>query len=140
MKKGEGAGGSPPAPRELKALLGRAAAHWARLREGLDADHGSLAETWSYTAKTQRWSLRLTHEGKKRTVVYLIPQAGRFEAAFALGEKACRAARAGGLAPAVLEVIEQAPRYAEGRGVRLEVRTRRQAEDVRRLAVIKMAN
>jgi hypothetical protein len=40
----------------------------------------------------------------------------------------------------VLDIIERAPRYAEGRGVRLDVRTRKDIENVTALAAIKMAN
>ena len=61
-------------------------------------------------------------------------------ASFALGEKAVRAAHEGGLPAPVLEIIAQAKKYAEGRGVRLEVRSAQDVLDVERLAIIKMAN
>jgi hypothetical protein len=65
---------------------------------------------------------------------------GHFRAGFALGEKACRAAGESGLPAKVLEVIEHAPRFAEGRGVWLEVRSRKDVADVLRLAAVKLAN
>jgi hypothetical protein len=40
----------------------------------------------------------------------------------------------------MLEVIDKAPKYAEGRGVRLEVRTSKDVDSIKKLAVIKMAN
>ncbi len=141
MKAKESAGRpARPGKREVEAKLGRAASHWTWLCDGLAEDLGVLAEEWIYNPKKQHWVLRLRNEKKKRTVVYLIPGAGRFEAAFALGEKACRAAREAGLDAAVLEVIEKARRYAEGREVRLDVRTAKAAANVRRVAAIKMAN
>ena len=141
MKAKESAGRpARPGKRELEARLGRAAGHWTWLCDGLVEDFGTLAEEWIYNPRSQHWVLRLRHEKKKRTVVYLIPLAGRFEAAFALGEKACRAARDASLDAAVLEVIEKARRYAEGRDVRLQVRSAKAAANVRRLAAIKMAN
>jgi hypothetical protein len=70
----------------------------------------------------------------------MIPCPGHFLAAFALGEKACLAARRSGLPAPVLEVIDRAPRYPEGRGVWLEVRTRKDLENVKKLATIKMAS
>lgn len=63
-----------------------------------------------------------------------------FLASFALGEKACLAAHAGGLPSCVLAVIDGAPKYAEGRGVRIPVRSKRDLEGVERLAAIKVAN
>ena len=70
----------------------------------------------------------------------MTPRKGCFLASFALGDKAALAARTGGLPAAVLKIIEEAPRYAEGRGVRLEVRTARDVRDEVMLAAIKMAN
>jgi len=40
----------------------------------------------------------------------------------------------------VLDIIERAPRYPEGRGVWLDVRSRKDVENVKALAAIKMAN
>jgi hypothetical protein len=40
----------------------------------------------------------------------------------------------------VLKVIDEAPKYAEGRGVRLEIRNKKDLEAVKELAAIKMAN
>jgi len=40
----------------------------------------------------------------------------------------------------VLAVIESAKKYAEGRGVRLEVRNARDVQNIEKLAQIKMAN
>jgi hypothetical protein len=39
----------------------------------------------------------------------------------------------------MMAAIDGAPRYAEGRGVRIPVRTKRDAEAVARLAAIKLA-
>jgi hypothetical protein len=130
----------PPAGRELDVLLGKAAAHWAALLAALAESCGPLVEKWTYSDKTGRWLLRLEHTKRKRTVLYLTPCAGHFLAAFALGERACRAARAAGLPAAALAAIDAAPRYPEGRGVRLAVRSRRAAESVAKLAAVKLAN
>jgi hypothetical protein len=119
-------------------MLGRAGALWARLHADLTSEFGPLAEQWSFSKTTNRWLLRLKR--KQRTVVYLSPCRGHFLASFALGEKACAAAKDGGLPASVLAVIEAAPRYPEGRGVRLEVRSARDVSNVAELAAIKMAH
>jgi hypothetical protein len=129
---------SSPGKRELAGLLGRTVTLWASLYSELSSDFGPLTERWIFTRKTNHWALQLKQ--KKRTIVYLIPVGRGFRAAFALGEKACAAACAGHLPASVLDVIERAPRYAEGRGVTLEVRTRKDVENVKALAAIKMAN
>ena len=132
--------GSPPGSREIEELLGRSRIHWTRLHAALDAEFGPLGEKWSFSKKTGHWSLQLKQQKKQRTIVYLIPCQKYFMAAFALGEKACRAAHAGGLPATLVAAIDKAPKYPEGRGVRLEVRNKQDLENVRQLALIKMAN
>jgi hypothetical protein len=44
------------------------------------------------------------------------------------------------LPDSVLSIIDSARKYAEGRGVRLEVRSKRDLENIKELAAIKMAN
>jgi hypothetical protein len=78
-------------------------------------------------------------EAPGRTILYMIPCRGHFVASFALGEKASAAAHSGGLSPALLELIERAHRFPEGRGVRLEVRTKKDVTSVEQLAAVKMA-
>jgi hypothetical protein len=75
----------------------------------------------------------------KRNIVYLSPGHGGFVAAFALGEKAAAEVRASGLPKHVIEAVENAPRYAEGRGVRLAVGPA-DCDAVVELARIKMRN
>ena len=83
------------------------------------------------------WSLRLKQ--KKRTILYLTPSTGFFYVGFVLGEKAAEAAQQAGLPEGVVCAIEDAPRYAEGRGVRLEVRTNTDLQAMKQLAAVKMA-
>jgi hypothetical protein len=70
----------------------------------------------------------------------MTPCEGYFLASFALGEKAAKAAHENNLPISILEVIDSAKKYAESRGVRLEVRSVEDVRNVEKLAVIKMAN
>ena len=121
----------PPTDATLAATLGSALPAWQALQARL-----SLTPAWSCTAKSVGWGLRL-NEGE-RMVVALIPQRGVFLASLALGEKAVAAAQAAGLPTAVLDVIEAAPRYAEGRGVRIPVRDVLEVTAIERLVAIKL--
>jgi hypothetical protein len=138
MRATSDASSQPPEKRDIDDLLGRASALWTALHSDLSSQFGPLTEKWSFSRKTNHWSLQLK-EKKKRTILYLIPLSGCFQAAFALGEKACAAARVSTLPASVVDIIEQAPRYPEGRGVRLEVRSRKDVENVKVVAAIKMA-
>jgi hypothetical protein len=53
---------------------------------------------------------------KKRTVCYLFPETAQFTVAFVFGGKAVEAARGSKLPKAILQSIEDARPYAEGRG------------------------
>ncbi len=129
---------SPPGTDQLVTALGRAARHWEALVERLGSQYPPLTETWKYGGQTWGWALRL--QQRKRTVVWLTPCRGHFIAGFALGEKAVRAAHHSGLPAAVLTLIDGAKKYAEGRAVRLEVRTQKDARIVEQVAAAKMAN
>jgi hypothetical protein len=72
--------------------------------------------------------------------LYLTPCRDYFLASLALGEKACRAAHESAVAPALLAIIEAAPRYPEGRGVRIEVKRRQDVRQVLQLVALKAAH
>ena len=123
----------PPTRQQLVSILGKARAAWDALRTAPAL--AGLREEWGFTSASNGWGFRLRDE--KRVIVYMTPQKGRFLASFALGEKAVLAARTAGLPAALLAAIDAAPRYAEGRGFRVEVRTVRDARAIAALAGIK---
>ena len=129
--------GSPPSERALEAVLRKGNGLWADLRARLSADFAPLKEKWSYSGKSHGWILQLRH--RQKTVLYLVPCPGYFVASFAMAEKAWQAALGSSLPAPVLRIIREAPRYPEGRGVRLEVRNRKDLANVAELASIKMA-
>ncbi len=129
---------SVPDADAIVRTLGRTAALWTTLKESLAAEFDHLAEEWTFAGKAYGWSLRLKQ--KKRAIVYLTPCEQHFRASFALGGKACAAAQSAGLSRETLALIEAAPRYVEGRAVRIPVRTRADVDQVVRVARVKMAN
>jgi hypothetical protein len=127
-----------PNERDLAEMLGSTSALWDDLKAHLASQYQPLTEQWNYSGKNYGWGLQLKQ--KKRTVLYMTPCQGYFLASFALGEKAVQAAHQRGLPDSVLSVIDGARKYAEGRGVRLEVRSQTDLENIQKLAAIKMAN
>lgn len=128
---------APTAP-ALAGALGSRAWLWEDIMRGIRLRHAPVTEEWVYAGKNDGWSLRLKQ--KKRAVVYLTPVAGGFRASFAMGEKAVRAAHESALPQSILRLIDDAPRYAEGRAVRLDVKRASDVKYVLELAAIKMAN
>lgn len=126
-----------PQDADLKTMLGSAYPHWNELKTRISSQYAASPE-WGFSSPSTGWGLRLKAE--KRTVLHMTPCKGYFLASFALGEKAVKAAHRSDLPASVMAVIDGAKKYAEGRGVRLEVRAAEDVHNIEKLAVIKMAN
>lgn len=127
-----------PTDAELAAALGPAKAVWVQLLADLDKDHGVNLHEWKCHSLKWGWSLRVKR--KQRTIVWLSPRVGCFEVLFILGDKAMRALREIKLPQRVIKVLDEAPKYPEGTGVRLEVKSSRDIAALKKLAAVKLAN
>lgn len=128
-----------PTEKELASALGKnAKALWDRLVLEIGDETGANVQQWNSYSPKHGWSLRLKRA--KRNIVYLIPFTGAFQVAFTLGEKAMQAARSAKLPPRVVKIMEAAPKYVEGTGVRLDVERAEDVEIVKKLAMIKVKN
>jgi hypothetical protein len=127
-----------PTAEEISAALGSSAPLWTQLVDELAKEHGVTIQEWQSLSPKYGWSLRL--KLKKRTIVYLAPCKGSFRVAFVLGDRAVKAAREARLPASVVKVMDEAPRYAEGTGVRLVVKAAKDLAAIRKLAVVKLAN
>lgn len=127
-----------PSEDDLKAKLGSTSTLWNDLKKLIASKFAPVTEEWGFTSMKTGWGLRL--KGEKRTILYMTPCEGYFVVSFALGEKAVKAAHESDLPSSALKIIDNAPKYVEGRGVRLEVRDLNDVRVVEKLAVAKMAN
>jgi hypothetical protein len=125
-----------PSEAEVRAALGPSGDLWFALIGHLSAQAPPILEEWAFSGAQYGWSLRLVH--KKRRILYLIPQTAGFLVGVVLGDKAVAAANASSLPKSVLEEINGAKRYAEGRGVRLRVISPRDLVAIKTLADIKL--
>ena len=127
-----------PTPDELAQVLGKSHSLWNELQKEVCSLFSPALVEWGYASKSTGWGMRIKTE--KRVIIYMTPCRGYFLASFALGEKAVRAARDAKLPAKILSAIDAAPKYAEGRGVRIEVRTKADVKAIAKLAAIKLAN
>lgn len=125
-----------PQDTDLSATLGSTFPLWKQLEKNISERFAPVTVEWGCSSKKTGWGLRLKQP--KQAILYLIPCKGYFWVSFALGEKAVKTAHTSGLPLSVLEVIDAAPKYAEGRGVRLEVRSAQDVATIEQLAAIKM--
>jgi hypothetical protein len=129
--------GTPPTPETLAATLGPAAAWRASLLDDIRTNAGEVTEAWAFSGPRSGWSMKVLRGA--RVLAYLTPRAGSMLVGVVLGEKAIAAATAAGLASErTLEVIAAAPRYAEGRGVRITVESEADVIVAKELVRIKL--
>ncbi len=128
-----------PSPEELTAALGPSEKLWEELIQWMATELGAATQEWKgVVPKKYGWSLRL--KIKTRNIVYLGPSLGCFSVAFVLGDRALKAAKEAHFPAAVTQAIADAPRYPEGTGLRLVVKTARDLPAIRKLAEIKATN
>jgi len=127
-----------PTDEELTAALGPARATWDQLLADLDREFGVNVHEWNSYSPKAGWSLRVKR--KARTIVWLGPRKGSFIAAFVLGDKAMRATRTSKLPQRIVKIMDAAPKYSEGTGIRITLKTPKDLAAVKSLAAIKLAN
>ena len=126
----------PPTAEDLRRTLGKAAPLWDRLIAEMAEAHAPIREEWNFAGAKYGWSLRLKR--RARAVLYLTPQAGAFRLGVAIGDKAAASAATAGVSARVRALIDGAPRYAEGRGIRFTVTTQADVRAARQLAALKL--
>jgi hypothetical protein len=126
-----------PTDAELSAALGQSSATWNELLAELADSEGIDEQEWSSYSLKAGWSLKVKKGA--RTILYLSPGKGWFRASFALGDKAAKAAMKAG-PDRLIKLVKQAPRYAEGAGVRIEVKSAKDLPLVITLARCKAAS
>ena len=129
---------SQPTNAELSDALGASKAVWDQLLADLEREHGVSVREWTCHSPKWGWSLRVKR--KARTIVWLAPSRRSFDAAFILGDRAMAAAKLARLPKRVVDAMKSAPKYPEGTGVRLEVKSPRDLGALKALAAIKLAN
>lgn len=127
-----------PASEEIAIALGSTATLWNQLLDWFAKELHVTDREWKSSSPKFGWTLLLLL--KKRRIVYLGPCAGCFRVSLILGDRAVAAARVSGLPKPVLKLLDEAPHYPEGTGLRLIVKSEKDLPAIRKLAQIKLAN
>jgi hypothetical protein len=128
----------PPSDADVAAALGPAKAAWDQFLAGLAEELGVDVHEWKCHSPKWGWALRVKR--KARTIVWLSPCESGFNVLFILGDKAIQAARQRKLPQRIVHALDAAPKYPEGTGIRLHVKTSREIGTLKKLAAIKLAN
>ena len=119
-------------------VLGKQGVLWTAFVAGVEKQAPSARQNWNFSGAKYGWSMRLMKGD--RVLVYLTPQDGAFMVGVALGERAVRAGANARLSAKARKAIADAPRYAEGRGIRFAIATRTDVTAALQLVELKVGS
>ncbi len=127
-----------PTEENLIESLGNAYELWKHVQDiVMDLYPAGFAE-WNYPGKKYGWSFRI--KDKKRAIIYFLPRDKYFKLAFVFGQKATDLIMDSDISTAIKEELEQAKKYAEGRGIRITIKDDLLIPDIKKLIEIKLSN
>ena len=122
---------SKPTRDQLASALGTRFAYW---EEFCSYVPGAVVE-WKHYGKMIGWTMKLFQ--KERNLCFMTAYQGYFAVAFVLGDKAVTLAKESALPAEMVRELVNARKYAEGRGIRFDVKSRRALEHAKLLIDIK---
>jgi hypothetical protein len=127
-----------PGEAELSEKLGKTYDLWNRIKAGAEAEFGGLTEEWKFYSKSSGWTMKLML--KKRNLLFFNPREGSFFITFVFGEKAVNEIEKSNLPQKIKDDLSKAQKYAEGRGLNIEISRPKDAEIIGELIKIKIKN
>lgn len=127
-----------PSEEDLRRVLGTTFMLWESLAEFTKEAYPKYIDSWHFSGDKYGWSFRISD--KKRVLLYLLPRDGFFKVAFVFGQKATDEILKSEIDENIKNEIKAAKVYAEGRGVRIEIRNDSGFDDLKKLITIKISN
>jgi hypothetical protein len=125
-----------PGDKDLELGLGSTFRLWRQIREVASAHPSALPGEWNFPGEKYGWSFRI--KDKKRVIIYLLPRDNYFKVAFVFGQKAFDEIMAGSFPEVIRQELSSAKIYAEGRGIRIDVKDSNIVPDILKLIEIKL--
>jgi len=127
-----------PSAEDLKSAIGKTYEIWNQIHDYVLEKYPAGYGDWNCPGKKYGWSYQV--RDKKRTIVYLLPRDGYFKAAFVFGKKATEQILGSNISKEIKTELENAKVYAEGRGIRIDVKDYSILNDIKKLIEIKLSN
>lgn len=127
-----------PTITDLKVALGNTFYLWKTLSEYAYKAYPKYKDSWVFTNEKYGWSYKISDN--KRVLIYFLPRDKYFKVAFVFGNKASDEILNSDISEEIKSEIKNAKVYAEGRGIRLEVKNNVQVNDIKKLITIKISN
>jgi hypothetical protein len=127
-----------PKNEDLVVNLGSTYSLWRQIREFVYQKYPNGVEDWNFPGKNYGWSFRI--KDKKRAIIYFLPRNNYFKVAFVFGQKALDLILETNISESIKTDLLNAKKYAEGRGVSIDVKNETNIPDIQKLIEIKLAN
>ena len=128
----------PPDDGRLGRVLGESATFWEAIKKSIVQKYGDVNEEWKFYNAKSGWTLKVLL--KKRNLFFFVPLQGCFRVAFIFGDKAVAAVERSNLPEDMKNELKNARKYVEGRSIRIEVKSQKDVEHVKKLIDIKVSN
>jgi hypothetical protein len=122
----------------LASEIGETKEYLDRICRFIEEETGQLTLEWKHYGQKSGWTLKLL--SKKRNLLFVGPEDGSFIIAFVFGDRAVEAVLKSQLPETIKNELLNARKYAEGRGIRFEIRDESELESVIQLIRIKLEN
>jgi hypothetical protein len=127
-----------PEEKDLIKVLEKTYKQWNEIKEFLAKEYSEVKEEWKYVGKNYGWGFRLRDD--KRVIVYLTPCEGYFKFSILFGGTATTEALSSDISRETKTNIESSKVYAEGRGIRIDVKDGKLIKDIEKLILIKLSH
>ncbi len=128
---------TPPSS-DLKKALGKTYDAWIKIETFTQEIAPKTIAAWHFSGEKFGWSYRISDS--KRVFVYLLPRENYFKVALVFGNKAVLQIQQSDISEQIIKELLEAKPYAEGRGIRIDVRDNENIRDIQKLIEIKIAN
>ncbi len=127
-----------PTDKDLVENLGVTYNLWKNIHDFVLAKYPKGLAEWNHSGQKYGWNFRI--KDKKRAIIYFLPRDKYFKVAFVFGQKATDTILSSDISAEIKSELEQAKKYAEGRGIRIDVKNDKILPDIKRLIEIKLDN
>jgi len=126
----------PPTEARIKEILKDKYMIMEAIRKFIQESIGETTEEWKYYGVKNGWVLKTFL--KKRNLFFIGIYDGYFRIAFVFGEKAVQSVLESDISEELKKTLTEARKYAEGRGLWLEIYDSKHLEDIQKLIKIKV--
>lgn len=125
-----------PQQKDLATALGKTYKLWQDIISLVYLKYPKAVSDWNFPGQKYGWNFKI--KDKKRAIVYLLPRDKKFMVAFSFGQRAFEKIMDSNISEEIKNSLESAKAYAEGRGIRIEVKNQKPLKDISQLIDIKL--